>query len=178
MARHLELPVYGLGGGVEAKLPDAEAVAEAMLNILLNGMAGMTMSQSLGTLAFGLYGSPEMAVMCDEAVHMTKRILGGVTVTEETLAVDVIREVGHGGSFLGHEHTANHFRQEMFFPQLYPRQTIQDWVTSGSRTGHKVAHDRVLAILEEAGPVELLPGADAELERALQHALDETAAAR
>ena len=174
MARFYNLPIYGLGGGVEAKAPDAEAAAEAMMNMLLNGLAGMTMSQSLGTLAWGLYGCQEMVVICDELVHMIKRVLNGVAISDETLAVDVIREVGHGGSYLQHDHTVRNFRQEMFFPRLFRRQTIDQWQKSGGTMAHAVAHERVEEILAKAGPVALLPGADAELERALNKAIRET----
>ncbi len=174
IARHYNLPIYGLGGGVEAKTPDAEAASEAMMNLLLNGLAGMTLSQSLGTLAFGLYGSQEMVVICDELVHMVKRVLAPVAVNDDTLAIDVIREVGQGGDFLGHAHTGRHFRQELFFPKLFQRQTIDQWLESGAKMAHQVAHERVLEILAKAGPVELVPGADAALEQALRKAVTET----
>jgi trimethylamine--corrinoid protein Co-methyltransferase len=173
MARYYNLPIYGLGGGVEGKVPDAEAASEAMMSMLLNGLAGMTLSQSLGTLAWGLYGSPEMVVICDELVHMIKRVLAGITIDDDTLAVDVIREVGYGGSFLQHEHTARYFRQELYFPNLFRRQTIDQWQKSGGKMIHEVAHERVQDILAKAGPVPLLPGADAELERALRKATQE-----
>ncbi len=178
MARHYGLPVYGLGGGVEAKVPDAEAASEAMMNMLLNGLAGMTMSQSLGTLSWGQYGCQEMVVICDELVHMIKRILNGVTVNDDTLAVDVIRQVGQGGSFLQHDHTVRYFREELFFPTLFRRQTIEQWRKSGGKMAHEVAHERVLEILAKAGPVELPPGVDAEMERALRKAVQETEGAR
>ena len=171
LAHLYNLPIYGLGGGVEAKTPDAEAASEAMMSMLLNGLAGMTMSQSLGTLSWGLYGSQEMVVICDELVHMIKRILEGINITDDTLAVDVIREVGHKGDFLQTDHTVNYFRKEMYFPTLFRRQTIEQWINAGSKMGHQVAHDKVLQILEKAGPVELPPGVDAELERALQEAI-------
>jgi trimethylamine--corrinoid protein Co-methyltransferase len=174
MARYYNLPIYGLGGGVEGKVPDAEAASEAMMSMLLNGLAGMTLSQSLGTLAWGLYGSPEMAVICDELVHMIKRVLAGITIDDDTLAVDVIREVGYGGSFLQHEHTARYFRQELYFPNLFRRQTIDQWQKSGGKMIHEVAHERVQDILAKAGPVPLPPGADAELERALRRATQQT----
>jgi trimethylamine--corrinoid protein Co-methyltransferase len=168
LAHFYNLPIYGLGGGVEAKTPDAEAAGEAMMGMLLNGLAGMTLNQSLGTLAWGLYGSQEMVVICDELVHMIKRILSGIAVTDETLAVDVIRKVGHGGSYLSENHTFEFFRQELFFPRLFRRQTIDQWVNSGGKMIHEVAHERVKEILAKAGPVELPPGADAELERVLR----------
>ena len=174
LAHFYDIPIYCQGGGVEAKVPDAEAASEAMMNMLLNGLAGTTLSQSLGTLSWGLYGAREMVVICDELVNMIKHVLEGITINDETLALDVIREVGHGGSYLTHEHTARLFRQALYFPALFRRQTIDQWVQSGGKMSHEVAHDRVQEILAEAGPVELLPGADAELERALSKAIEET----
>ncbi len=172
LAHFYNLPIYGLGGGVEAKTPDAEAAAEAMMSMLLNGLAGMTMNQSLGTLSWGQYGSQEMVVICDELVHSIKRILEGISVTDETLAVDVIRQVGHQGDFLQTDHTLSHFKQEMYFPRLFRRQTIEQWLQSGAKMAHQVAHDRVVEILEKAGPVDLPPGVDAEMERALRKAIE------
>jgi trimethylamine--corrinoid protein Co-methyltransferase len=171
LARRYNLPIYGLGGGVEAKTPDAEAAGEAMMGMLLNGLAGMTLNQSLGTLAWGLYGSPEMVVICDEMVKMIKRILTGFDVSDETLAVDVIRQVGPGGDYLKSPHTHKFFRQELYFPQFFRRQTVDQWLASGGKMIHQVAHERVREILESAAPVELAPGVDAELERALRKAV-------
>jgi trimethylamine---corrinoid protein Co-methyltransferase len=171
LARKYNLPIYGLGGGVECKIPDAEAAAEAMQTLQLVSLAGMTMCQSLGSLAFGMYGSPEMAVMCDEMVRMVKRILNGFEVNDDTLAVATIRKVGYGGSFLDQDHTVRYFRKELYFPSLFRRLTSDEWVQAGSKAIDQVAHEKVLQILTKAGPVELPAGADAELERALQRAL-------
>jgi trimethylamine---corrinoid protein Co-methyltransferase len=171
LAHLYNLPIYSLGGGVEGKVPDAEAAGEAMMGCLLNGLAGITLSQSLGTLSWGQYGSQEMVVICDELVHMIKRILSGFEVTDETLAIDVIRAVGHGGSYLGEDHTASNFRKELFFPKLFRRQSMEQWTNAGSKMIHQVAHERVLEILSKTGPVELPPGADAELERTLGQAI-------
>ena len=171
LAKRYRLPIYGLGGGVEGKLPDAEAAAEAMQTLLLDGLAGMTLCQALGSMAFGMYGSQEMVVICDELVRIVKRILKGVEVNDETLALDVIRACGFNGSYLAQEHTRRNFRKEMYFPSLFQRQTIDDWLKAGSKNIYEVAHARALGLLEKAGPVELPAGVDAELERTLNHAL-------
>lgn len=171
LAHFYNIPIYGLGGGVEAKVPDADAASEAMMSMLLNSLAGMTLNQSLGTLSFGQYGSQEMVVICDEQVHMIKRVLEGIAFSEDTLALDVIRSVGPGGDFLSQDHTVMHFRKELFFPKLFQRQTLNQWVNSGSKSAHQVAHERVLQILDQAGPVQLASGVDAEMERALQKAI-------
>ena len=133
LARRYKIPIYSLGGGVEAKVPDAEAASEAMMSMLLNALAGINFNQSLGSMAFGLYGSQEMVVICDEFARMIKRILAASTVDDDTLAVDVIREAGYGGSFLGVDHTVRHFRKELYFPLLFQRQTIDQWIDGGSR---------------------------------------------
>ena len=171
LAKRYGIPIYGLGGGVEGKPPDAEAAAEAMQTLLLDGLAGMTLCQALGSMSFGMYGSVEMTVICDELVRIVKRILNGFEVNEETLALDVIRKCGYGGSYLAQEHTRRNYRKEMYFPSLFQRQTIDEWRKAGSRNIYEVAHARVLSLLEKAGPVELPAGVDAELERALQHAM-------
>ena len=176
LAKRYNIPIYGLAGGVECKTPDGEAAAEAMMGMLMNGLAGMTMNQSLGTLAFGLYGSPEMVVICDEIASMIRRVLDGMLVNDDTLAVDVIRQVGPGGDFLSQDHTVQYFRKELWFPKLFRRQTIEQWTNAGGKMIHEVAHDRVLEILSKTGPVNLPAGVDAELERAFNKARQWTAA--
>jgi trimethylamine--corrinoid protein Co-methyltransferase len=118
-----------------------------------------------------MYGSQEMVVICDEIVHMIKRILAGISVTDETLAVDLIRKVGQGGDYLQQDHTFKFFRKELFYPKLFRRQTLEQWQDSGGDMIHQVAHNRVKEILASAQPVDLLPGADSELERALRNAI-------
>jgi trimethylamine--corrinoid protein Co-methyltransferase len=173
MAIHYQLPTFGMGGGAESKLPDMEAASQAAIGMLLNALSGFTLTQTLGTLASGLYGSPEMVLICDEIVHMIKCVMVGITVTDETLALDVIEEVGHGGQFLDHDHTARHFREELFFPNLFKRQSVAQWMESGGRNILEVAHDRVQQIKEITGPIELPKGADEALERVFHRAIGE-----
>jgi len=168
---HYGLPSFGLGGGVESKMPDAEAAAQATMGMLLNALSGLTLTQTLGTLASGLYGAPEMLLICDEIAHMIKRVLGGIRVTDDTLAVDVIREVGHGGNFLDQDHTLRYFRSELFFPVLFQRLSMDKWVADGAKPMVQVAHERVLDILASSGPIDLPDGADLELSGTLKAAI-------
>jgi trimethylamine:corrinoid methyltransferase-like protein len=167
LGRFYELPTFNTGAGVESKLPDAQAASEAMLGMLLNGLAGMTLTQTMGTLASGLYGSLEMLVICDELALMMKRVLRGISVSDETIGLDVIREVGHQGNFLAHDHTLEYFKRDMFFPVLFRRQTIDQWLDRGAKSILEVAHERVQAILERPTP-QLLSG---EAEQALDELL-------
>jgi trimethylamine--corrinoid protein Co-methyltransferase len=173
LGRFYKLPTFGLGGGVEAKLPDAEAAAQAMMGLFANALSGLTITQCLGTLASGLYGSPEMLLICDEMLHMIKRFISGINVTEDTLAVDVIQEMGYTGNFLTHNHTARWFRKELFFPVLFRRQSIDHWVESGAKPIVDVAHEKVQAILSKSAPVSLPAGADEALITVLREAIQE-----
>jgi trimethylamine:corrinoid methyltransferase-like protein len=67
-----------------------------------------------------------------------------------------------------------HFRKELYFPFLFQRKTIDQWLDSGSQMSHELAHDRVQEILAAAGPVPLPASVDVALEQALNHALKET----
>jgi trimethylamine---corrinoid protein Co-methyltransferase len=165
-----KMPTFTMGGGVEAKLPDAEASAEAMMGMLMNGLSGITMSQSQGTMASGLYGSAEQLVICDEMIHMIKRILNRFAVNEDTLALDVIRSVKPGGSFIMEDHTLRHFRTEHFFPELFRRQTVDDWLKRGGKPILEVAHERVEEVRNQANAVPLTDKADQALQRALDKA--------
>ena len=171
--RHYNLPTFNTGAGCDAKLPDAAAAAEAMLGMLLNALAGMTLTQCMGTLASGLYGSLEMLVICDELVRMVARALEGVPDTNDADMIDLIRRVGHHGSFIEQPHTVQHFRSDLYFPALFRRETIADWIQAGARPIVDVAHEHVEAILATAGPAPLPDGADVELERALQAGIAE-----
>jgi trimethylamine--corrinoid protein Co-methyltransferase len=155
-------------------LPDAQAASEAMLGMLLNGLAGMTLTQTMGTLASGLYGSMEMLVICDEMALMMKRVLRGITVSDEYLGLDIIREVGHQGNFLAHEHTLKYFKQDMFFPVLFRRQTIDQWLDRGAKSILEVAHERVQAILEQPAPALLSTEAEGALDEVLSRILQST----
>lgn len=172
LGRFYNLPSFGTGA-TEAKLPDAAAAAEAMMSMLLNALSGLTMTQTMGTLASGLYGAPEMLLICDEMAHMIKRVLAGISVNETTLALDVIQEVGHGGHFLAHEHTYQFFKQELFFPALFRRQSIDHWQQAGARSITAAAHQHAQDILAQAGPAPLPPGADEALEQVLRRAVEE-----
>ena len=135
----------------------------------------MTLTQTMGTLASGLYGSMEMLVICDEMALMMKRVLRGISVSDDYMGLDIIREVGHQGNFLSHDHTLKYFKQDMFFPVLFRRQTIDQWLDRGAKSILEVAHERVQAILEPPAPVLLSAEAETALDEVLSRILQSTA---
>ena len=69
-------------------------------------------------------------VMDNEFARMIKHVVQGIAVNDETLAVDVIHEIGVGKNFLSHDNTFKHMRSQSQ-PKLIDRRTREDWEASG-----------------------------------------------
>ena len=152
MARYYDLPSYGFGGCSDSKLPDAQAGAEAMMTSLMAGLCGVNLIHDHGYLAGGSIGSIEMAVICDEIIGMVSRIVNGVEVNDDTLAVDVIRAVGPEGHFMSQKHTLRHLPTELFFPKLFDKTWKVTWAKAGGKEISAVARERAKKLLREHLP--------------------------
>ena len=95
-ARFYHIPSFGTGGGTDSKCPDAQAGSEVTMNIFINAMAGLNLTQGAGTMGGGDYGCLEMALICDEVIGMALRAIEGIVVDDESLALDLIKETGPG----------------------------------------------------------------------------------
>jgi trimethylamine--corrinoid protein Co-methyltransferase len=155
VAKWLRVPMFSTAGCSDAKVPDQQAAIEAAISVMIAALSGANLIHDLGYLESGLLGSFDMLVMSDEIIGMAKHILAGVRVTPETLAVEVIEQVGPGGHYLAQEHTRQHFRKEMWFPSLMDRQMRRAWESSGAKTMGDRVRTKVLEILEHHEPLPL-----------------------
>jgi trimethylamine--corrinoid protein Co-methyltransferase len=80
-------------------------------------------------------------IIDNEFVGALRRFVRGFEVNEETLAFDLIKEVGPGGCFLNTDHTVRHFRAEQWEPEIFSRQQFSAWMQSGSRSDVDIALD-------------------------------------
>ncbi len=170
MANYYHLPMWGAAGLSDAKSFDQQAGIEAAYTILMTALSGTNLVHDIGYLESSTTGSYEMVVACDEIIGMIGHILKGIEVTPESLALDVIDEVGPGGSYLAHEHTVKHFRNELWFPQLIDRSNYQAWVKAGEKSLGARANSKVNKILREYSPQPLSPPIKKELETILRKA--------
>ncbi|MCW4050002.1 MAG: trimethylamine methyltransferase family protein [Candidatus Bathyarchaeota archaeon] len=145
--------------GSPSKALDPQAGYETGVGLLTSVMAGVNYHVSIGTVGPGEVGvSLEKIVLDNELAGYIKRIMRGIEVTEETLAVDVIDEVGPGGTFLIHPHTRKWFRKEQYFPSLFDRRKYEDWVRRGKKNAVQRAEERVQEILRDYWPEPLDKG--------------------
>jgi len=172
VAKWLRLPMFSTAGCSDSKVLDQQAAIESAMSVMVAALSGANLIHDAGYLESGLLGSYDMLVMSNEAMGMAKHILGGVTVTPETLAVDVIEQVGPGGHFLTQDHTRRHFRSEFWFTTLMDRQMRRAWEASGSETLAERARAKVKDILKHHEPLPIPADVEARL-RAIVAQADE-----
>jgi trimethylamine--corrinoid protein Co-methyltransferase len=165
MAHYYKLPVFGAAGLTDAKVLDQQAGIEASMSCLLSALTGSNLVHDIGHMESGLAASYEMIVMCDEIVSMVKRVMKGVEVNDESLAVDLIDRVGPGGYFVAEEHTLRHFRAEQWRPQFLDRSNYYRWNKDGKLTLGDKLNRKVKKILNEYSPEPLDPELIKEIRR-------------
>jgi len=170
MARFYGIPSSGLGACSDAKTPDAQAGVETTLTILISAQGGVNMMQCDGTMAGGTLGSFELAVINDEIIGTVERFLKGVTVDRETLAFDVVKEIGPEGQFLSHDHTLSHFRNELYFPKLFDRQSEEAWLKQGGKTTFEKAREKAKEIISHHQVIPLSASQQTALSKIIKEA--------
>jgi trimethylamine--corrinoid protein Co-methyltransferase len=153
---YYDLPSWGTAGLTDSKMVDEQAAVESTFSCLLNGLAGINMIHDTGYMEMGMAGSTELVVLTDEILSMVHRVLQGITVNEESLAVRVIDQVGPGGNFLTEEHTAHHFKGESTHIPLMDRQNYEAWKLSGGRSLRERVKQRTLELMENHRPPALV----------------------
>jgi len=147
LAHYHDLPSQiGITGGSASKLLDTQAGYEKARTILTHLLTTPDIARGLGGLERGRTTSPEAFVIDNEIIDYALRFAQGLEVNVETLAVDVINQVGPGGIFLGEKHTLKHFR-ERWMSRLSDIDSFEIWQKKGSKSIAEVAHEKVKEIL-------------------------------
>jgi trimethylamine--corrinoid protein Co-methyltransferase len=144
MAQHFEIPMYSTGGTTDAKEADAQAVFETALSSQLVAMSGANYIHDIaGLMESDLTVSYQKLVLDNEILGMIQRVLRGIEVNDETLAVDLLIEQGPDGNFMSAKHTRDYMRSEFFFPKLANRERRERY------NPNDAAMDRARAFVEE-----------------------------
>lgn len=123
LTRWYGFPEAGFHVGLDALHPGIQASVERVFTSMLGlFLYDVPLHVRLGILGpAGAVASLAQVLIDAELVGMLNAFMAGIEVTEETLAADLIRQVGHGGTYLDREHTAEHFRREMWLPKYFER---------------------------------------------------------
>jgi trimethylamine--corrinoid protein Co-methyltransferase len=160
------LPTHAYLGMSDSKIVDAQTGLESASGAILGALAGINMITGPGMMDFESCFSLEKLVIDAEIVGMAKRLVRGVDDSEEPLALDVMREVGHKGNFLGTKHTARHYKTEDYMPSVViDRDYRQTWFEKGALDVNARAHRRVEELIAAYEPLALPSEVLRELEQ-------------
>lgn len=148
MAQFYQLPAYLTAGMSDSKVNDAQAGYEsAMTSVMVALAGGNWIHDAAGFLEFCMTASYEKLVIDNDIIGMVMRAVQGIEVTEETLAFDIIKQVGPGGHFVSKRHTRRHARSELYRPQHSDRNHRTKWTEAGAKDAWQRATDKVRQIL-------------------------------
>ncbi|MFH0796569.1 MAG: trimethylamine methyltransferase family protein, partial [Candidatus Omnitrophota bacterium] len=169
IAKYYEIPSNIVCGPTDSKIPDQQTGIEKMMTSLLPALAGADEIALFGGLIdFAKTANYEQVVIDNEIAGYIQRILQGIEVTDDKLALDVIRETGPGGNYLGHRHTLKYFREELHFVDILSRNSRNSWESSGGKDLRTCAVEKARRILKSHHPDPLSEEKKRELEKAVR----------
>ncbi len=150
-AHFLGIPTFALAGCSESKLVDEQAAAESALTLLTDALFGGNFVHDVGYLESGLCGSLPQLAICNEILSWIEAFMKGVEISDETLCLDLIDEVGPDGQYLDCQHTLDNFR-DRWYPNLFDRSNFDGWQAKGGKSLGERAVDQVETVLKEHQP--------------------------
>ena len=134
LARHYGLPFRTGGGLNSSQTADAQSAYEALMTLLPTFLAGTNfVMHAAGWLEGGLVSCYEKFIIDVELLKMLRVEFTPLEITEESLAFGAHEEVGHGGHFLGAEHTMERFRECFYRPMLSSTANFERWLKLGAK---------------------------------------------
>ena len=146
MGKHYNLPVFGLGGSTDAKCLDQQSGFEVTISLMTALLHGANIVHDVGFMDSGLQASLQLSVIANEYIGFLRAATRGVEVSEETLALDLVEEMGPTGNYLDHPHTMRHMR-EPFYSNMMDKGIYAQWEKKGKKTMEQLAAEKIDRIL-------------------------------
>ena len=170
--RTLGIPVSNLTPGVTySKMIDFQCGYEKAVGLTMSALSGANIACFHGSVFGEITFHPLQAILDDDIAGMIGRFLRGGEVNDETLAIDLISQVGPiPGHFLNTGHTRKWWKVEQFFPKAVDRLTYPEWLNVGKKGCLDYAKERMDEIVATHRPTPLPDNQDAEIEGILTEA--------
>ncbi len=152
MARFYNVPSGGYIGLTNSHINDAQSGYETGMGTTAALLAGLDLFNMGGLLGSLMAFDFSKAVIDNEIALMLKRLARGVELGAETLALDLIREIGPGGSFMDSDHTLQYMRKTALFPKIATREMRDTWIASGKKDAAARALELAQNILSMENP--------------------------
>lgn len=133
-------------------------------------MAGANLIYGAGMLDSGLIFSYTQLVIDNDVFKMIRKVMQGMRVDDENLAVDIIKSVGAGGDFLMQNQTMQYMRTLPSMPKLIERRDREQWLSSGGKDFAQRATETAADIMANHQPMPLGDDAKASLRAIVEEA--------
>jgi len=171
MWRRYGVPTSNTATITSSKQIDFQGGYEKAISTLLFTLSGASLVQFHGAMYGELTHHPVQAILDDDVAGMIGRFIQGIEVNDETLAIDLIEEVGPiPGHFLNKGHTRKWWKLEQFVPKAADRLTYPEWMKSGKKSCLDYAKERMEEILATHKPTPVTPSQEEDIERILEEA--------
>ena len=167
IARFYGLPSHCSGIHSDSKVVDAQCGYESAIGGLVTALSGANIINGLGSLELGLTFDYAKFILDIDAVNNMRIILGGISMGEDDMALDMIKEKGPGGEFLSHPHTLQHMRQ-LSCPKLFDRRSRRDWQELQHPDVVERAYDRAAEILKTHKSLDVDPAISQEVDQIIE----------
>jgi trimethylamine--corrinoid protein Co-methyltransferase len=104
---------------------------------------------SAGWLEGGLSASFEKLILDAEILQLMIKSMDGITVNDDTIGLDAIREVGPGGHFFGSPHTLARYKTAFYQPILTDTRNYETWLEQGQDNAESRANGIWKQLLRE-----------------------------
>lgn len=153
VGKALGMPTHAYLGMSDAKVVDAQCGLESAGGALMAALAGVNMVSGAGMMDFESCQSYEKLVIDAEIIGMAKRLVRGVEVRDEPIALGLMRKLGHRADYLAEPHTLKWFSKEFYIPsEVIDRGSLDAWKKKGAKTARERATDRVQKLLASYQP--------------------------
>ena len=150
MAQFYHLPFYATGGMTDSKVLDAQSGYESALTSLLCALAGANfIHDAAGMMEFAMTACYEKFVIDNEILGMVMRAVAGVNVNKDTLAFNLIKEMGPGGNFVAAKHARRFMRGEHYHASLSDQNSREEWEAKGEKAIWQKAGATVKRLIAE-----------------------------
>lgn len=166
MHKYYDLPGGAAAGISDSKLPDMQAGWEQMCSNVTAGLSGLNMVYEAAGMHASLLGfCHESLILGNDLIGQAMRCVRGIEVTEETLALEQIREVciGGPGHYLGTEQTLGRMEQDHVYPTFGDRTSPKEWNELGKPDLLEKATARKEEILAQRAAARFDPELDANI---------------
>jgi trimethylamine--corrinoid protein Co-methyltransferase len=169
--RRYGVPTWVVPGIINAKKIDFQNAYERTFSAVTAALLGANMLQLHGGGCAEILSHPVQSILDDDIAGMIGRFVEGIEVNHETLAVDLIDQVGPiPGYYLNKEHTRKWWEKEQFIPKVADMMSVGEWLKTGKRDAVDYAKNRMAEILETHKPKPLTPKEEQAIEDILKEA--------